>query len=755
MKIEEFLHDIEAHSSYQQQMVFKKIIAAKSAKYGTLDFKLEPELVKWLEAKNYQLYSHQAAALNFINTGKNVVITTPTASGKTLIFSLAVANAVARRRAVTALFLYPTKALANDQLEKLEELNEVLDGKLRPYIYDGDTPSEQRPGIRNFAHVIISNPYALHQYLDWHHKWDRFFRNLRFVIIDEAHQYRGVFGSNVAQLLRRLNRILSHYRSTPQYILSSATINNPKSFATKLIGNTVEIIREDGAEYGEKYLVLWNPPFIDRFQLKKRSPHQETRDLLVRHLRSNYQTLCFTLSRRMSELISLWTKQDLKSHELGNDQVMSYRAGYRPLERRKIEKKLRNREVQAVVSTNALEVGIDIGNLDAVILSGFPGTIISTWQQIGRVGRTLKPSLATLILFEDPLQQFLGKHPDYFLSKNPENAIIDLQNPYILKGHMLCAAAEIPLTLKEIQPIWGEKGKVVAQELRQENLIKIVPAGLISSSPKRPASVVNLNSAFTDTIEVIAQGKLLETLSIPQSYREAHEGAILIHQGETYLVETLNLSKRKAFVSSLEVDYYTEAMSTSDVTVLKTLIEKDIGFPLFFGEVKVTETYHSYRKKTYDEVLEILPLELPLLEFITKALWIEIPKEIVNRIQLDNLDFPGGIHAMEHATIALSPMYAMCDRWDIGGVSYTSYPTDGNAKVFIYDGFPGGIGISEQLLEKCDILLKNVLDLIRECECKNGCPSCVQSPKCGNDNFPLDKNVAIRILEELIRNSIE
>jgi DEAD/DEAH box helicase domain-containing protein len=751
MTVEEFLNNIEEHSSYRQQMIFKTSIPAKSAIYGSLDFKLEPELTDWLKQKHMKIYSHQAEALNAIHKGKNVVITTPTASGKTLIFSLSVANAVARKRAVTALFLYPTKALANDQLKKLEELNEVLNGRLRPYIYDGDTPSRQRPQIRNFAHAIISNPYAFHQYLDWHQKWDRFYRNIRFVVIDEAHQYRGIFGSNVAQLLRRLNRILTYYGSTPQYILSSATINNPEDFVTKLIGKPVEVIKNDGAEYGRKHLILWNPPYLDRYKLKKRSPHQETRNLLTKFLKADYQTLCFTLSRRMAELVALWVKQDIKENGLDCNQVMSYRAGYRPQERREIENKLRNREIRAVVSTNALEVGIDIGNLDAVLLSGFPGTIISTWQQIGRVGRTLKPSLATLILFEDPLQQFLGKHPEYFLEKNPENAIIDLQNKYILKGHILCAAAELPLTLNEIQQIWGDKGRILAQELKQEELIKMVPAGLISSSPNRPASIISLNSAFTDIIEVLVERKLLETMSIPQAYREAHEGAILIHQGETYLVEKLNLRKKKAFTSQIDVDYYTEALSTSEVTVLEILQTKDIGFPLFFGEVRVTELYHSFRKKTYDEVLEILPLDLPSLEFKTKALWIEIPQDIVNRIQDDALDFSGGIHAMEHATIALSPIYAMCDRWDIGGTSYPSFPVDGKAKVFIYDGFPDGIGISEQLFEKCAGLLRNVLDLIRECECEDGCPSCVQSPKCGNENFPLDKKVAIIILEELLR----
>lgn len=753
MTIEGYLNNLKEQAFYQDQIVFQSKIPAKEPQYEDINFELSEELLTWITTKKLKLYSHQANALNLISAGKNVVITTPTASGKTLIFSLAVANAIAKRRSTTALFLYPTKALANDQLKKLEELNKVLDGKIRPYIYDGDTPSEHRPAIRSFSHVIISNPYAFHQYLDWHHKWRRFFRSLRFVIIDEAHTYRGVFGSNVAQLIRRLTRILTHYGSYPQYILSSATINNPRTFTAKLIGQNVEIVDNNGAEQGPKYLLLWNPPFIDKYNLKRRSSHQETRNLLVHHLQGgHFQTLCFTLSRRMSELISLWTNQDLKTQELDPVPVLAYRAGYRPLERREIESKLRNREIQGVVSTNALEVGIDIGNLDAVILSGFPGTIISTWQQIGRVGRTQRPSLATIILFEDAYQQFLGKHPEYLLEKNPENAIIDLENPYILKGHILCAAKELPINLEELSKIWGDIGKKAAQELKSENLIKIVPAGITSISRRRPASLISLNSAFADTIEIFVSGKLLETMSIPQAYREAHEGAILIHQGETYLVEKVNWTEGKAWVNSIEVDYYTDSMSISDVTVLETLQEKDIGFSLYYGIVKVTETYHSYRKKTYDEVLETVPLNLPPLEFKTKALWINIPQDIVKTAQLEALDFPGGMHALEHATIALSPIYAMCDRWDIGGVSYPSYPADGEAKIFIYDGFPGGIGISEQLFVKCKELLINVVEHIKDCECDDGCPSCVQSPKCGNDNYPLDKRAAIMVLEYLLKN---
>ncbi|MHA1974955.1 MAG: Zn-binding domain-containing protein [Candidatus Hodarchaeales archaeon] len=336
------------------------------------------------------------------------------------------------------------------------------------------------------------------------------------------------------------------------------------------------------------------------------------------------------------------------------------------------------------------------------------------------------------------------------MNKNPENAIIDLENPYILKGHILCASKELPLDMDEVKNIWGEIGLKILQELRREHLIRIVPAGATCISKKRPAFIVNLNSAFTDTIEVIANGSLLETLSIPQAYREAHEGAILIHQGETYYIERIDWEKGKAFASQMDVDYYTEAQSTSEVQVLDIIRTGNLKFPLYYGSVKVKEHYHSYKIKTYDEVLDVKPLDLPPLEFETKALWFEIPGHIVDYIIEEDLDLAGGIHALEHATIALSPMYAMCDRWDIGGTSYTVYPTDNKTKIFIYDGFPGGIGITEKLFEKFSELLIAVLKLIKECPCQTGCPSCIQSPKCGNDNFPLDKKIALLLLKKMI-----
>ncbi|MHA2052563.1 MAG: DEAD/DEAH box helicase, partial [Candidatus Hodarchaeales archaeon] len=719
-------------------------------KYGVLNFTLDTRIVQWLSNYKLKLYTHQAEALNLIAEGKHVVITTATASGKTLIFSLATAQAFTRRKTTTALFLYPMKALANDQLKKLESLNIALDGILKPFIYDGDTPTEKRPFIRNTARIVISNPYAFHRYLNWHSKWERFFRNLRYIIIDEAHMYRGVFGSNVAQLLRRILRIARYYNASPQFILSSATINNPDSFIEKLISLPVDIITEDGSEHGSKELVIWNPPFIDNFQLRRRSSHQETRQLVFQTITEHYQTLCFTQSRKMAELIALWVKQDLENDSLDNHNIMAYRAGYRPSERRKIEEHLRNRKLSAVVSTNALEVGIDIGNLDAVILSGFPGTLISTWQQIGRVGRTNRESLAILVLFEDAYQQFLGNNPDYFTGKSPENAIIDLNNPYIIKGHLLCAAAELPIKKTEIQEIWGKIGSQVIKELLNKGIFKIASNGIVLNEIKNPSLQISLNSAFTDTIEILAEGKHLETVTIPQAYREAHEGAILIHQGETYHINKIDWKTRRAIASRVRVNYYTDTLSISDVEILSVENESNYGFTLSYGKVRATEIYHSYRKRTYDEVLEIQTLNLPPLEFQTKAVWIELPQILVQNCISKGLDFPGGMHALEHATIALAPLFAMCDRWDIGGTSYPVFPGDGTAKIFIYDGFPGGIGIAEQLFKNWIDLIKNVKKLIQECPCSTGCPSCIQSPKCGNENHPLDKKVALMLLNELL-----
>ena len=444
--IDDFIQSIKRARSYKKQIVHIEEIPSQEACFGELEKPLPENIESCLLNRKIKFYSHQAEAINKARAGKNVVIVTPTASGKTLAFNIPVLEALTNDKKATALYLYPTKALTNDQLKVLRELEEETGINAYSNIYDGDTPQHQRASIRENSKIILTNPYGLHQYLPWHYKWRSFLQNLKFIVIDEAHVYRGVFGSNVAMLLRRLMRICNYYHANPQIILSSATIANPEEHAKRLTGKDFEIVSNDGAPRGKKSFLFWNPPFIDATNTIRRSTHQETKDLLTLSITKNLQTLCFTTSRQMAELITRWTKEELraKSPKLPNA-VTAYRAGYLPQERREIENRLKNKNLIGVVSTNALELGIDIGSLDSVIISGYPGTVISTWQQAGRAGRTNADSLVTLVAFQNPLDQYFMKHPDDFFGRPHEQAIIDLHNRYISLGHIMCAASELPL----------------------------------------------------------------------------------------------------------------------------------------------------------------------------------------------------------------------------------------------------------------------------------------------------------------------
>ncbi|MHA2494709.1 MAG: DEAD/DEAH box helicase [Candidatus Hodarchaeales archaeon] len=744
------MDNLRRDPNYQQQLCHIEYFPERAAKFHSLEHALPPALEKLLAERDISFYSHQAEAINHLLQGENVIITTPTASGKSLCYIVPILNALLQNPNASALLLYPTKALANDQLAMVKEFEEALPLKSDPAIYDGDTPTNQRAKIRNQSRIILSNPYAIHQYLDWHPKWERFFRNLQFIVIDEAHTYRGVFGSHCAQLFRRLRRICQRYGANPQWILSSATIANAEELASKLVGKTFQIVSQDGSPQGDRIFAFWNPPFIDQYRTTRRSPHQETRKLLFAHVVSDLQTLCFTPSRRMAELVALWTAQDLREDGMDSSLVAAYRAGYLPAERRQLEKQLRTRAIKGMASTNALEVGIDIGSLDAVIISGFPGTIISVWQQAGRAGRGSTKALCTLIFFENPLDQYYIRHPETFFGKPPEHAIVDLQNPYILAGHLFCATAEAPLTPLELRQFWPEEAFETLQELEKHGLVQNTPRGWIFSGEGRPANIVELSGAFGETIKVLWNGSLLETLSIPQAYREAHTGAVLLHQGETYVVEQLDLPNRVTHVKKQELDYYTEALKRTKVEILEVTQEHQLGFPLKVGKVKVTEEYYGYRLKTPEEIIDFQSLELPPLEFVTMALWFELPDDLTTHILDQELDLPGGLHAAEHALIAMIPMVAMCDRWDVGGFSSVAFAATQKATIFTYDAFPGGIGIAEKCFDRFQTLLETTLELVSECPCHEGCPSCIQSPKCGNNNDPLDKQISQLILKELL-----
>ena len=726
--IDDFIQSIKHMQSYKKQIVHIQEIPSQQACFGELEKPLPESIQNCLLTRKINLYSHQADAINKARQGKNVVIVTPTASGKTLAFNIPVLEALTKDKKSTALYLYPTKALTNDQLKVLRELEKEAGIEAYPNVYDGDTPQHQRASIRENSKIILSNPYGLHQYLPWHYKWRTFLQNLKFLIIDEAHVYRGVFGSNVAMLLRRLMRICNYYHSDPQIILSSATIANPEEHAKKLTGKDFEIISNDGAPRGKKSFMFWNPPFIDDTNTIRRSTHQETKDLLTLNILKNLQTLCFTTSRQMAELITRWTKEELKrrSPKLSNS-VTAYRAGYLPQERREIENRLKSKNLIGVVSTNALELGIDIGSLDSVIISGYPGTVISTWQQAGRAGRSNTDSLVTLVAFQNPLDQYFMKHPHDFFGRPHEQAIIDLHNRYISLGHIMCAASELPITETD-QKYFPQLFNESIQALEQQNLVRKTPRGYVYSGTARPTEVVSLVSISHQTVTVTCNGNILETLTLNKAYEEVHAGAVLLHQGETYISEELDLNQLTAKVRQENVNYYTEALKTVDVAIKKTLEEKQNGVTVGIGELAITEIYHTYITKTYDEVIKRQPLNLPPLSFQTVGMWFIIPDEIKKEIEDQGLDFDGGLHAAEHAMIAMSPIFAMCDRWDIGGLSTSLHPDTGNPTIFIYDGFEGGIGISETLYSSIKPLWEKTLKLIENCECKDGCPSCIYSP---------------------------
>jgi DEAD/DEAH box helicase domain-containing protein len=748
--IDDFIKSIKRMSSYKKQIIHIEKIPAQEANFGELEKPLPQNIQTCLLNRKIKFYSHQAEAINIARQGKNVIIATPTASGKTLAFNIPILEALTNNKKATALYLYPTKALTNDQLKVLRELEKDTCIKADANVYDGDTPQSQRVAIRENSRIILTNPYGLHQYLPWHYKWRTFLQNLKFIVIDEAHVYRGVFGSNVAMVLRRLLRICSFYHSNPQIILSSATIANPKEHACKLTGKDFDVVSEDGAPRGNKSFVFWNPPFIDATNEIRRSTHQETKDVLTLNILQNLQTLCFTTSRQMAELITRWTKEELTRRAKSPNIVTAYRAGYLPQERRDIENRLKNKNLIGVVSTNALELGIDIGSLDSVIISGYPGTVISTWQQAGRAGRTNADSLVTLVAFQNPLDQYFMKHPDDFFGRPHEQAIIDLHNQYISLGHIMCASSELPIN-EEDKQFFPELLSESIQALEKENLIRKTPRGYVYSGTARTTEVVNLESISSQTVTVTCNGKLLETLTLNKAYEEAHEGAVLLHQGETYICEELDLEQLVAKVRQENVNYYTEALKTVDVDIKRIIQEKQEAVRVGLGELLTTETFHTFVTKSYDEIVKRQPLDLPPLSFSTVGLWFTVPDQIREDIESRGLDFAGGLHAVEHAMIAMSPIFAMCDRWDIGGLSTPLYPDTGEATIFIYDGFEDGIGISETLYAKIKPLWQKTLELIETCECKEGCPSCIYSPKCGNENQPLDKKAAKLILQHLCK----
>jgi DEAD/DEAH box helicase domain-containing protein len=763
---------------------------------------LHPEVLAALSRLEIsRLYSHQAEAIHAAWNGPTIV-TTGTASGKSMCFNLPVLDVLHRDTQARALYLYPTKALAQDQARALSTFG--LTKRVRPAIYDGDTPREARADIRRRANIVLTNPDMLHVgILPNHAAWAELFANLAVVVVDEAHVYRGVFGSHVANVLRRLRRIAAAYGNAPRFLLTSATIANPVELAERLTGlEDFALIDEDGSPAPGRQIAVWNPPLTDEALGQRRSSLGEAAELLARLVRDGARLICFMKSRKGVEVLHKLVAADLRETdpELA-DRVAPYRAGYTSQQRRELEGRLVRGELRAVITTDALELGIDIGELDAAVVVTFPGTVASLRQMWGRAGRRGR-GLAMYVAGEDALDQFFCRHPDDFLARPVEAAILDHENPEIFRRHLLCAAHEGPLSGSDAEflgPRWEAHAEVLlsAGELRRrpgKSAADGSPAMSGAYVPREsggyPAGEVSLRSASPDSFAIVdvASGELLGSTEAARAHSTVHEGAIYLHLGRSFEVRELDLERRRALVAPFTGDWYTQPKRLTDTNIERLLDRREtLGVTLSFGEVSVTDTVLAFQRRRVSDhaPVDLVALDLPPTSFSTQALWFELDSSVLglgeltiggesagatsgsdasgergtgagstdsgvahDAIPLESL--LGALHAVEHSQIAVLPLIAMCDRWDIGGLSTNLHPQTGGATIFIYDGHPGGIGITRTAFARFEELCRDAYRLIAECPCASGCPSCVQSPKCGNLNEPLSKLGARLLLERML-----
>ena len=715
-----------------------------------------------------QLWSHQREAADLAHDGTHVVISTGTASGKSLGYLLPVLSALVdgaaapSGRGATALYLSPTKALAADQMARLTAL--AIPG-LRAATYDGDTPPDERRWIRDHSQYVMTNPDLMHySLLPGHERWAPFLRSLRYVVIDECHVYRGVFGSHLAVLMRRLRRVAARYGASPTFILASATVADPEAQAGALIGMPVRPVTLDGSPRESMTFGLWEPGLIrggsrdDVDVDKPGAPHRrsavaETADLLADLVLDGVQTVAFARSRAGVEAVAASARRSLREVDPALEAaVAAYRGGYLPEERRELEQRLRSGELRGLAATNALELGIDVSGLDAVLLAGWPGTRASLWQQAGRAGRTGSRSLAILVAGDDPLDTYLVHHPEALFDRPVEAAVLDPQNPYILAPHLAAAAAELPLTEADAQ-LFGPTMIDLVDALVGRQMLRRRPGGWFWTRPERATDHVSLRGTG-ETVRIVERstGRVLGTVDGPAAQSSVHTGAVYVHQGQTYVVANLDVKDAHAAVVAGDPGWSTHARSVSGFDIGR--IEKSQTWgpvDLCFGSVEVRSQVTSFlRIRPGGEVLGEHPLDLPERSLHTKAVWWTMTDEMLGAAGIAEPDIPGAAHAAEHAAIGMLPLVATSDRWDIGGVSTALHPDTGLPTILVYDGHPGGAGFAERGFRAAAIWLTATRDAILACECVSGCPSCVQSPKCGNGNEPLDKAGAVALLTAVL-----
>jgi len=733
------------------RLVHVERVPGRDAGYGELARPLPPAVTERLGVD--RLWSHQVEAIDHLRDGRSVVVATGTGSGKSLVYQAAIAESSARPvRPGSALCLFPTKALARDQLRSMAEQDF---GGVVAGAYDGDTDRELRTWVRRNANVVLTNPEMLHSGLLPHHpRWTRFLSRLDYVVIDELHVFRGVFGSHVAHLLRRLRRLCRHYGSDPTFCFTSATLGTPEVLASELAGLPVEAVTQDGSPCGERLIALWNPPLVDAESGQRSSTHAEAAGLLAGLVADGNRTITFCRSRRGTELVAADASRRLPKVA---DRIRPYRGGYLSAERREIEEALAMGEVDGVVTTTALELGVDLDGLDAVVVNGFPGTIASFWQQVGRAGRDGRTSLGVLVGGSDQLDQWLMANPTELFRRSPEPAVVNPANRFVSRPHLRCAAFELPLTHADREFWPGLIDETICELVRSDDLaVRRRSSGPIAvwTGNGWPAHGIGLRSSGGGTVSIVdTSGSAIGTVEWARAAEMVHEGAVYLHRGTSWQVTELDLEHRRAVVERHDGSDYTVVRSTTDLALVATEVTATLGGAhLELGEVEVTRQVTGYQRKKVGsgDVLESVRLDLPPSTLTTRAFWYAIDQSVLDAAGLDPTRVPGALHAAEHAAIGMLPLFTICDRWDVGGVSTAHLPETGTATIVIYDAYPGGAGVAELGYSAGTGLLLATLRSIEACRCADGCPSCVQSPKCGNGNEPLDKAGAASLIRNLV-----
>jgi DEAD/DEAH box helicase domain-containing protein len=735
----------------RDRLAYREVLPARAARYGELAQPLHPEVQARLAGRGVErLFTHQARAIDLLRGGTNVVAATGTASGKSLCYQVPIVETVVSGQKDTTLLIFPTKALAQDQLRSLRSW--LVPG-LKAVTYDGDTTSNDRAWARKNANVVLTNPEMLHVgILPSHARWATFLKRLRYVVVDELHTLRGIFGSHVAHVLRRLERVCDHYGAQPTFCFASATIGNPAELASALCGQPVETVDDDGSPRAERLLVCWQRPLLDEHTGTRGSANVETAQVLSRFVQAGNPTLAFTRSRRAAEVVAQHARRRLDGDEAGaGERVAAYRAGYLPEERRKLEADLSAGRLVGVAATNALELGIDVGGLDAVVLNGFPGTLASLWQQAGRAGRTGRRSAAVLVAGDDQLDQWYANHPTELTARAPERAVVNPQNPFVLRAQVACAAHELPLVPAD-ERWFGDGLDDAVRSLVHDDLLKPRAKKMYWAEAVPPAPAVGLRTGSSVEYRLVdlTGERTIGTVDDARVFSVAHPGAVYLHQGRQYRVERLDTRNHVAILEEYDdADEYTMPRAETDIDVLEDELQAAVGpATVHLGTVEVTSRVIAYQRKqvSTNSVIEVRELDLPPRSLVTRACWYTIPLDAVRSAGIQPSELLGTVHAAEHALIGMLPLFTICDRWDVGGVSTALHQHTGEPTIFIYDGYPGGAGIAELAFDAATRHIAETHALVSDCRCDEGCPSCVQSPKCGNWNEYLDKHGARKLL---------